>query len=98
METERQPASKFADAGALSQPSSPGIAPLRITSLQWAVGGLCAAMGALMLVAPLQFASSAYTPLRPQLAWWGAGFIVAGVGLVAVAVLQPRRRFTIVAH
>src|SRR6266849_1641626 len=71
---------------------------LRISSVQWAVGGFSAAIGALMLVEPFQFAAPGYAPLRPYLAWWGLGFVLAGMSLLAVAALAPRFRFLFLAH
>src|SRR5712691_4018710 len=71
---------------------------LRISSVQWAVGGFSAAIGALMLVEPFQFAAPGYAPLRPYLAWWGIGFVLAGISLLAVAALAPRFRFMFLAH
>src|SRR5713226_6043827 len=71
---------------------------LRISSLQWAVGGFSVAIGALMLVEPFQFGAPGYAPLRPYLAWWGIGFVLAGMSLLAVAALAPRFRFMFLAH
>jgi len=64
--------------------------PLQPPTLGWAAGGLLAFIGALMLVAPHQFASSAYTPLQPQLAWWSIMFLLVGAALLATSALQPR--------
>ena len=71
---------------------------LRIGSLQWAVGGFSATIGALMLVVPYQFMSPAYGALRAQLAWWGPGLVLGGASLIAVATLAPRFRFVLLAH
>lgn len=64
--------------------------PLQPPTLGWAAGGLLAFIGALMLVAPHQFASSAYAPLQPQLAWWSVMFLLVGAALLVVSALQPR--------
>jgi signal transduction histidine kinase len=71
---------------------------LSITSLQWTVGAFVATIGALMLVSPHQFASLAYVPVSGHLAWLGPGFLVAGAGLLAVALPSPRFRYVVLAH
>jgi diguanylate cyclase (GGDEF)-like protein/PAS domain S-box-containing protein len=69
-----------------------------IATLQWLVGLFCAAIGTLMLVAPHQFAASAYSAFKPHLPVWGIFFLVGGVGLLGVAALRPRRPLVIIAH
>ena len=76
--------------GTSDQESRPTVAGLSITSLQWAVGTFCFAMGALMLVAPHQFNWPAFAWVQGQLTLWGVGFLAAGVGLLAVVTLAPR--------
>ena len=71
---------------------------LRIDTLRWAIGGFCAVIGALMLVAPHQFGSPAYATLRPLLPWWGAAFLLGGTGLLLVAALDLGRLLAVVAH
>ena len=71
---------------------------LRISSLQWAVGGFCTVIGALMVVAPFQFHSPAYTGLRPQLVWLGPGLLLAGGALFAAGTLAPRIRIVFLVH
>src|SRR5258708_5992621 len=71
---------------------------LKISSLRWAVGGFSIAIGALMQMEPFQFGAPGYDPLRPYLAWWGIGFVLAGMSLLAVAALAPRFRFMFLAH
>ncbi|MBA2447697.1 MAG: response regulator [Chloroflexi bacterium] len=70
----------------------------RIDTLRWAVGVFCAVIGALMLVAPHQFAAPSYAPLRPYLPWWGAAFLLAGAALVDVAAVARPRPQAIAAH
>src|SRR5258708_14460397 len=71
---------------------------LKISSLRWAVGGFSIAIGALMQMEPFQFGAPGYDPLRPYLVWWGIGFVLAGMSLLAVAALAPRFRFMFLAH
>ena len=52
---------------------------LRPALLRWAVSVFCALVGALMLIAPHQFAGASFAPLRPWLTAWGAAFFAAGV-------------------
>src|SRR5579864_6069740 len=72
--------------------------PMRITMLQWAVGLFCALIGALMITVPEQFDTPAYAAFVPHLTGWGLAFLVAGNGLLAVAIFSPRRTLTIVGH
>ena len=55
------------------------------------VGLLCATTGALMLVAPHQFATPVYASIRPHLNLWGIGFVLAGVGLLGLIGFSPGR-------
>jgi signal transduction histidine kinase len=55
------------------------------------VGLLCATTGALMLVAPHQFETPVYASVRPYLAEWGIGLVVAGVGLLGLIGFSPGR-------
>jgi len=66
--------------------------------LQWAVGLFCALIGALMITVPEQFDTPAYAAFVPHLTGWGLAFLVAGNGLLAVAIFSPRRTLTIVGH
>ncbi|MBI4494049.1 MAG: sensor histidine kinase [Chloroflexi bacterium] len=65
---------------------------LRIGALQWAVGGYCMALGALMLVAPHHFHASVNAPLQPYLPGWGTIFLLAGAALVGISVFAPHSR------
>jgi PAS domain S-box-containing protein len=71
---------------------------IRLSALQFGVGGFCAAVGALMLVVPYQFATPAYAALQSQLAWSGPALVLAGAGLFAAATLAPRFRIVFLAH
>ncbi|MBI4494084.1 MAG: GAF domain-containing protein [Chloroflexi bacterium] len=62
------------------------------------MGGFSAAIGALMLVAPHQFEAPHYAAFQPYLPWWGAAFLLAGVGLLCVSVLAPQRTLEVTAH
>ena len=61
-------------------------------SLRWVVGGLCALIGALILVAPHQYRSTPYALMMPHLAWWGAASLVAGSTLLGLAGFSSSRR------
>jgi hypothetical protein len=76
----------------------PTVEALSFTSLQWAVGTFCFAMGVLMLVAPHQFNWPAFAWLQDQLMGWGVGFLAAGVGLLSVVTLAPRFAVVVLAH
>jgi PAS domain S-box-containing protein len=66
--------------------------PVSIVGLQLAVGGFCAAVGALMLVAPHQFATPLYYVMfEGQLVGRGLGFLLAGAGLLGLVALGPAR-------
>jgi PAS domain S-box-containing protein len=71
---------------------------VRTTTLTWATGLFCALLGALMLVAPHQFVSSAYPALRANTVAWGAAFLASGVGLLAAGALAPPRPWSVAAH
>ncbi|HOG46913.1 MAG TPA: ATP-binding protein [Anaerolineae bacterium] len=62
---------------------------LSIASLRWAVGILTGVIGAMMLIVPHQFNSPSYAALQPQLTVWGALYLLAGVGLLLLAVTTP---------
>ncbi len=71
---------------------------MRITTLQWTVGMLCALMGAMMLIVPHRFEAPTYAAFLPLLLWWGVAFLLTGIGLLAAAVLAPLRWLAVVAH
>jgi signal transduction histidine kinase len=62
---------------------------VRAGSFQWAAGAFCAVVGALMLMAPHQFAADAYVPLQPELGGWGAIFLLGGIALFGSQVFRP---------
>jgi PAS domain S-box-containing protein len=66
---------------------------IRTQPLQCVVALLCATFGTLMLVAPHQFDSPVYAPLRANLNLWGYLFLTAGASLMAVAILGIHGRF-----
>ena len=70
----------------------------RLCTLQWAVGALCAATGALIFIAPHQFSAPIYDTLQPALRWWGAIFLSAGFVLLGVVAFSTRRWLVIIAH
>jgi PAS domain-containing protein len=80
--------------------ASPVATPVRfeIVTLQWAVGGYCAGLGTLMLILPHGFDDPAFASLRPVLALSGVLLLMAGIGLVSVAILFPRRPLRVAAH
>src|SRR5919199_261458 len=75
-----------------------GPASMRIGTLQWVFGGVCAVIGALMLIAPHQFAAATFAHLQAHLPWWGAAFSILGLALLAVPVLAPPRSVGIAIH
>lgn len=68
---------------------------LRPALLRWAVGVFCALVGALMLIAPHQFAGASFAPLRPWLTEWGAAFFAAGVALIATSAVGTRGQLAV---
>ncbi|MFL6263585.1 MAG: ATP-binding protein [Thermoanaerobaculia bacterium] len=60
-------------------------------SLLWVMGLFCGFMGAFLLVAPHHFQTAPYEALLPYTLAWGTLALASGVGLLAVAVLRPRR-------
>lgn len=71
---------------------------VRFCTLQWAVGALCAATGALIYVAPHQFGSPAYAMMQPELRWWAGLFLLAGLVLLGTVALSTRRVLALTAH
>jgi PAS domain S-box-containing protein len=67
---------------------------MRVLSLQWTVGALCAFTGLLALVAPHQFRGPAYAAFQAQLPLWGAAFTLVGAGLIVSALFGPQGRPT----
>jgi diguanylate cyclase (GGDEF)-like protein len=76
----------------------PSVGELSTTTLPWAVGAFCAAIGVLMLVAPHQFNWPAFALLQDQLTWWGLSFLAVGVGLLAVVTLAPGFGVEVLVH
>jgi signal transduction histidine kinase len=76
--------------------------PHRLTvspeSLRWGTGLFCSVLGAFVLVAPHRFAAPPYEALAAWRTLWGSAAFVAGVGLLAVAVLRPRPAVRLVVH
>ncbi|HTQ78577.1 MAG TPA: sensor histidine kinase [Thermoanaerobaculia bacterium] len=64
---------------------------LFVDTLHWSLGLFCAAIGALMLVAPHQFHAAGYLLLEPYLALWGLLGLGVGIALLAVPVARPDR-------
>jgi signal transduction histidine kinase len=76
--------------------------PVRFTispeSLRWGVGLFCFVLGAFVLVAPHRFAAPPYEALAPYRGLWGSAAFVAGVALLAVAVVRPRPWVRLAVH
>ena len=66
-------------------------------SLRWILGPYCAFVGAFMLVAPHRFSSAVYAAL-PNRAAWGMAALAAGVALLCVTILRPRRLVGLLGH
>jgi len=57
---------------------------VRISTLRWAAGILCMALGAMVLVVPHQFSAPLYAALQPQWAYWGLAFLIVGAALLTL--------------
>jgi signal transduction histidine kinase len=68
---------------------------IRPALLRWAVSVFCALVGALMLIAPHQFAGPSFAPLRPWITAWGAAFFIAGASLVTTSAVGLRGPFAV---
>jgi signal transduction histidine kinase/CheY-like chemotaxis protein/HPt (histidine-containing phosphotransfer) domain-containing protein len=64
------------------------MSPLRLTSLQWAMGLACTALGALLLVVPHYFVSPPASVQAAGVAERGVLFAAVGLGLLAAALFQ----------
>jgi signal transduction histidine kinase/HAMP domain-containing protein len=71
---------------------------IRPALLRWAVSVFCVLTGALMLIAPHQFAGPSFAVLRPWLTEWGAAFVAAGVGLITTSATGMRGPFATAAN
>jgi signal transduction histidine kinase len=71
---------------------------LSAESTPWIVGLFCGLLGAFVLVAPHQLSAPAYASIRPYAPWWGAAALAAGVMLLGVAVVRPRRWVEVATH
>ena len=70
------------------------LARLSPESLLWVAGLFCGFIGGFLLVAPHHFQTPPYEALLPYTLAWGTLALASGVGLLAVAVLRPRRWVT----
>jgi len=70
----------------------------QITTLQWTVGALCAVLGVLLVIVPHQFVNPQSAALQPHLVPVGFALLLSGAGLLATAILAPRRRIVCGAH
>ena len=71
---------------------------LSAKSLRWILGLYCFFVGAFMLVAPHRFGAAVYSALNPYRSLWGMAALAAGVGLLSVAILRPRRAVVLLGH
>ncbi len=67
------------------------LAALSPEILLWAMGLFCGFVGAFLLIAPHHFQSGPYAALLPHGLVWGSLALTSGMGLLAVAVLRPRK-------
>jgi signal transduction histidine kinase len=72
--------------------------PWSAESLRWVMGLYCAFIGAFVLVAPHHFASPPYLGLLSFRTAWGCAALGSGVALLAAAVLQPRKLWSLLIH
>src|SRR5512140_3378153 len=59
--------------------------------LRFVAGTMNGFMGAMMLIVPHQFAHPAYVLLARHISLWGIAFLLSGLSLLAVDVLQARK-------
>ncbi|MBW8873823.1 MAG: sensor histidine kinase [Acidobacteria bacterium] len=74
------------------------LARLSVEVLLWVMSLFCSTMGAFLLIAPHHFQTPPYRALLPYGIGWGALALASGVGLLAVAVLRPRRWVALSVH
>ena len=66
--------------------------------LRFVAGIISGLTGAIMLIVPDQFSHPAYVLVAAHITWWGIAFLLSGLGLLAVGVLQPRKPVLVVFH
>jgi signal transduction histidine kinase len=71
---------------------------LSAESLRWTLGPYCAFVGAFMLVAPHRFTAPVYAAMLDYRGLWGMSALGAGVALLSVAILRPRRAVDLLGH
>ncbi len=74
------------------------LARCSVDALLWTMSLFCGWTGAFLLVAPHRFQTPPYRALLPFGVWWGTLALCSGVGLLAVAVLRPRRWVALCVH
>ncbi len=82
----------------MNQRLSQRLSGLSVEVLLWAMGLFCAFVGAFLLVSPHHFQSRPYEALLPYALAWGTLALVAGLGLLAVAVMRPPRWVSCAVH
>ncbi|HYX24603.1 MAG TPA: sensor histidine kinase [Thermoanaerobaculia bacterium] len=85
-------------SGAQGERLGERLARLSVEVLLWAMSLFCGTMGAFLLIAPHHFQTLPYRALLPYGTGWGALALASGVGLLAVAVLRPRRWVALGVH
>ena len=65
---------------------------LNTLTFRWMMGIFCAALGALMLIVPHQYAAPGYAGVQPLLPVWGSALLVAGGGLLLAAGIFVRQQ------
>ncbi|HTZ50477.1 MAG TPA: response regulator [Spirochaetia bacterium] len=66
--------------------------------LRFVAGIISGLTGATMLIVPDQFSNPAYVLIAPHIGWWGAAFLLSGLGLLGADVLQARTWVLVVLH
>jgi signal transduction histidine kinase len=66
--------------------------------LLWAMGLFCSFIGAFLLIAPHRFQTGPYEALLPHALAGGTLALASGLGMIAVAVLRPRRWWSCGVH
>ncbi len=62
------------------------------------MGLFCGFIGAFLLIAPHRFQTGPYEALLPHALAWGTFALASGMGMLAVAVLRPRRWLSCAVH
>lgn len=70
---------------------------LHASGFRWSIGAFLLLIGALLLVAPHEFAATTYAAIYGHSAWWGSALIASGMTTLSIDafVARPLIRFTL---